>query len=144
MEIALKRDEIIRLYLKVFIPINEICNEIIKIKNEEEKRETLEYHMNRWETIAGEYYYTRDNHTGKFSYVFDNTKYVIKPDHRMNFYKLTGVSYQVIELIHELIRILHENSWDFEIDDKADWLKYDDALYSELSKRIMDEMRNLN
>lgn len=143
MEIALKRDEIIRLYLKVFIPINEICNEIIKIKNEEEKRETLEYHMNRWETIAGEYYYTRDNHTGKFSYVFDNTKYVIKPDHRMNFYKLTGVSYQVIELIHELIRILHENSWDFEIDDKADWLKYDDALYSELSKRIMDEMRCL-
>jgi len=143
MEIALKRDEIIRLYLKVFIPINEICNEIIKIKNEEEKRETLEYHMNRWETIAGEYYYTRDNHIGKFSYVFDNTKYVIKPDHRMNFYKLTGVSYQVIELIHELIRILHENSWDFEIDDKADWLKYDDALYSELSKRIMDEMRCL-
>lgn len=143
MEIALKRDEIIRLYLKVFIPINEICNEIIKIKNEEEKRETLEYHMNRWETIAGEYYYTRDNHTGKFSYVFDNTKYVIKPDHRMNFYKLTGVSYQVIELIHELIRILHENSWDFEIDDKADWLKYDDALYSELSKRIMIEMRCL-
>src|SRR6056300_345827 len=121
MEIALKRDEIIRLYLKVFIPINEICNEIIKIKNEEEKRETLEYHMNRWETIAGEYYYTRDNHIGKFSYVFDNTKYVIKPDHRTNFYKLTGVSYQVIELIHELIRILHENSWDFEIDDKADW-----------------------
>ena len=143
MEIALKRDEIIRLYLKVFIPINEICNEIIKIKNEEEKRETLEYHMNRWETIAGEYYYTRDNHTGKFSYVFDNTKYVIKPDHRTNFYKLTGVSYQVIELIHELIRILHENSWDFEIDDKADWLKYDDALYNELSKRIMDKMRCL-
>jgi len=143
MEIALKRDEIIRLYLKAFIPINEICNEIIKIKNEEEKRETLEYHMNRWETIAGEYYYTRDNHTGKFSYVFDNTKYVIKPDHRTNFYKLTGVSYQVIELIHELIRILHENSWDFEIDDKADWLKYDDALYSELSKRIMIEMRCL-
>ena len=143
MEIALKRDEIIRLYLKVFIPINEICNEIIKIKNEEEKRETLEYHMDRWETIVGEYYYTRDNHTGKFSYVFDNTKYVIKPDHRVNFYKLTGVSYQVIELIHELIRILHENSWDFEIDDKADWLKYDDALYSELSKRIMIEMRCL-
>jgi len=143
METALKRDEIIKLYLRVFLPINEICNKIIKIKNEEEKKETLEYHVKRWETIAGEHYLTRDNHYGKFSYVFDDTKYIIKTDHRLGFYQMTGISYQVIELIHELLRINHENSWDFEIDDKSDWLKHDDALYSELSKRIMDEMRSL-
>jgi hypothetical protein len=143
METALKRDEIIKLYLRVFLPINEICNKIIKIKNEEEKKETLEYHVKRWETIAGEHYLTRDNHYGKFSYVFDDTKYIIKTDHRLGFYQMTGISYQVIELIHELLRINHENSWDFEIDDKSDWLKHDDTLYSELSKRIMDEMRSL-
>ena len=143
MEVSLKRDETILLYLKVFIPIPEICNKIIKIKNEDEKRDTLKYHSDRWENIVGEYYYTRDNHTGKFSYIFDNINYVIKPDHRRQFYNLTGVSYQIVELIHELIRILHEDSWDFEIDEKKDWLSYDDSLYSELSKKIMIEMRKI-
>ena len=143
MEYSLKRDETILLYLKVFIPIPEICNKIIILKNEGEKRDTLKYHSDRWENIVGEYYYTRDNHTGKFSYIFDNINYVIKPDHRRQFYNLTGVSYQIVELIHELIRILHEDSWDFEIDEKKDWLSYDDSLYSELSKKIMIEMRKI-
>lgn len=143
MEHSLNKDGYIQLYLKVFIPIPEICNKIINLKNNMENEDTLEYHMGRWETIAGEYYYTRDNHTGKFSYIFDNINYVIKPDHRRQFYNLTGVSYQIVELMHELIRILHEDSWDFEIDDKKEWLKYDDELYSELSKRIMNKMNSL-
>ena len=104
MEVALKRDELIRLYLKVFIPIPEICNSIIKLKNDKEDKETLEYHMGIWETIAGEHYYTRDNHYGKYSYIFDTKKYVVKPDHRIHFYQMTGISYQVRELIYELIR----------------------------------------
>lgn len=141
MEYALRRDECIRLYLKVFIPIPEICNKIIRLKNDKEYEETLKYYNDRWETIAGEHYFTRDNHYGKFSQVFDEYKYIVKRDHRLNFYQMTGISYQVVELIYELIRILHENSWDFEIDEKKDWLRYDDALYSELSKRIMIEMR---
>jgi len=143
MEYSLKKDESIRLYLKKFIPIPEICNKIIKLKNYMEHEDTLEYYINRWETIAGEHYYTRDNHYGKFSQVHDGSNYIIKPDHRLGFYQMTGISYQVIELIYELIRINHENSWDFEIDDKKDWLKYDDELYSELSKRIMNKMNSL-
>lgn len=137
MEISLKKDEQIRLYLKYFIPIPEICSYIIGLKNDSEKAEALEYHKKRWEIIAGEHYYTRDNHNGKFSYILDSKDYIIKPDHRMGFYLMTGVSYQVWELLYELIRIKHEQSWDFEIDDKEDWLKCDDKLYSELSKRIM-------
>ena len=143
MEYSLKNDEKIRLYLKVFIPIPEICNKIIKLKNDKEYEETLKYYNDRWETIAGEHYFTRDNHYGKFSQVFDEYKYIVKRDHRMNFYQMTGISYQVVELIYELIRINHENSWDFEIDEKKDWLRHDDALYSELSKRIMIEMRRI-
>jgi len=141
MEYSLNRDEYIRLYLKVFIPTPEICNKIIKMKNKSENEDTLKYHMDRFENIVGEYYYTRDTHTGKFSYVHDGLNYIVKKDHRRQFYNLTGISYQIVELIHELIRILHENSWDFEIDEKKDWLRYDDSLYSELSKRIMIEMR---
>ncbi len=146
MEIALNRDECIRLYLKVFIPIPEICNKIIKIKNDSENKETLKYHIDRWESIAGEHYYTRDTHYGKFSYIHDNEKYIIKRDHRIYFYQMTGISYQVLELIYELIRILNENSYDedFEnmllLEDKKRWLRNDDALYSLLSKKIMIEM----
>lgn len=143
MEYSLNKDGYIRLYLKVFIPIPEICNKIINLKNNMEDEDTLEYHMGRWENIAGEHYYTRDNHYGKFSQVHDGSNYIIKPDHRLGFYKMTGISYQVIELIYELIRINHENSWDFEIDGKKDWLRYDDKLYSELSKRIMNKMNSL-
>ena len=43
-----------------------------------EIEEAFDYHMNRWETIAGEYYYTRDTHTGKFSYVHDGLNYIVK------------------------------------------------------------------
>tara|TARA_B100000900_G_scaffold394677_1_gene392309 strand:- start:1025 stop:1459 length:435 start_codon:yes stop_codon:yes gene_type:complete len=140
MEIALKRDERIRLYLKELIPIPGICNKIIKIKNSKEDKDALDYHIKRWESIAGEHYYTRDNHYGKFSYIHDGKNYIIKRDHRLDFYQMTGISYQVLELIYELIRILNENSWDFGMVDKKNWLKHDDLLYSELSRRIMIEM----
>ena len=143
MEVSLKKDEFIRLYLKVFLPIPEICNKIIKLKNDIENEEIFDYHMNRWETIAGEHYYTRDNHSGKFSQVLDGSNYIVKRDHRLGFYQMTGVSYQIVDLIHELIRINHENAWDFQIDDKKYWIKYDDELYSNLSNKIMIEMRRI-
>jgi len=143
MEVSLTKDETICLYLKYFIPIPEICYKIIKIKNDNESDETYNYHLDRWIKLAGEHYYTRDNHFDKFSYVLDSEEYIIKPDHRMNFYKMTGISYQVLELIYELIRINNEKSWDFEIDDKIDWIKHDDKLYNELSKRIMNKMNKM-
>ena len=143
MEYSLRRDECIRLYLKVFIPIPEICNKIILLKNSKESEETLKYHIDRWVNIAGEHHYTRDNHGGKYSYIFDNHKYIIKIDHKLDFYQLTGISYQVVELIYALIRINHENAWDFDFVDKKEWLREDDVLYSELSKRIMTEMRRI-
>ena len=143
MEFALKNDERIRLYLKELIPIPEICNKIIKLKNSKEYEDSLDYHMNRWESIAGEHYYTRDTHYGKFSYIHDEEKYIVKRDHRIYFYQMTGISYQVLELIYELIRIRNENSWDFEMINKKDWLKHDDELYSLLSKKIMFEMRRI-
>lgn len=144
MEYSLKKDEYIRLYLKYFIPIPEICNKIIVLKNTIENKDTLDYHIDIYDNIIGEYYYTRDNHTGKFSYVHDSSKYIVKPDHRINFYQMTGISYQIVDLIHELISINHEKAWDFQIDDKKYWLKYDDELYSNLSNKIMLLMRKLN
>ena len=139
----LSSNDYILLYLKKFIHEISICKKIIYIKNNNEKKEILNYYNDRWENIAGEHFFTRDNHYQKFSYILDQNKYIIKPDHRLNFFYKTGISYQVLELIYELIRINNEKTWDFNymrIEDKKDWLNHDDKLYSILSKKIMIEM----
>ena len=112
--------------------INEpgICEKIVEIKDEEEKKDALKYHYERWENIAGSHYILHDTHTGKFSIIHDETNYIVKKDHKPIFYNITGVSYQVVELLHELIRIYNK-----------EWLQYDDMLYSKLADLIMDEYK---
>jgi len=139
----LKSDEYTLLYLKKFISEISLCKKIINIKKNSENREILNYHFDRWENIAGEHFNTKNNHYQKFSYILDSEKYIIKPDHRLKFFHMTGISYQVLELIYELIHIKNEKSWDFKYmknEDKDEWLKEDDKLYSILSKKIMIEM----
>tara|TARA_B110000285_G_scaffold219817_1_gene270823 strand:+ start:13 stop:423 length:411 start_codon:yes stop_codon:yes gene_type:complete len=106
---------------------------ILDKKNNIEKIETLNYHINRWNNISGHFYKVRDTNYNKYSYIFHKPtgiEYIIKKDHILDFYKNTGLSYQCIELIHELIKIS---------DDKK-WLKEDDKKYSILSTKIMNEM----
>ena len=112
--------------------INEpgICEKIVEIKDEEEKKDALKYHYERWENIAGSHYILHDTHIGKFSIIHDENNYIVKKDHKPIFYNITGVSYQVVELIHELIRIFNK-----------EWLQYDDMLYSKLADLIMDEYK---
>ena len=112
--------------------INEpgICEKIVEIKDEEEKKDALKYHYERWENIAGSHYILHDTHVGKFSIIHDENNYIVKKDHKPTFYNITGISYQVVELIHELIRIFNK-----------EWLQYDDMLYSKLADLIMDEYR---
>lgn len=122
------------------IPIQPICENILYYKSEKENSETLNYYTERWENIAGEYFHLIDNHTGKFSFIHDSTNYIIKDDYRLTFYQITGISYQIICLLHELIKLKNEK---FITQDEGYeyWLKYDDNLYSLLSKKIMDSMR---
>ena len=112
--------------------INEpgICEKIVEIKDEEEKKDALKYHYERWENIAGSHYHLHDTHVGKFSIIHDENNYIVKKDHKPIFYNITGISYQVVELIHELIRIYNK-----------EWLQYDDMLYSKLADLIMDEYK---
>ena len=86
--------------------------------------------------------------------IINSDDYVIKKDHKPIFYNLTGISYQVVELIHELIKIKNENKEIFSNGvtiniplpyiEYKDWLKHDDKLYSILSKKIMFEMKKNN
>ena len=135
----------ILMYLLTFIPEISICKNILKHKKDLENIDIMEYHMERWENIAGEHYHMHDNHIDKFSYILDITNYIVKVDMSPKFFNLTGISYQVVELVHELIKLKNEyrlHDIRYNSDSYITMLKQDDRLYSFLSKKIMDAMKN--
>ena len=141
-ELSLNNDENINMMLSRIIPISEIRKDIIKKKKELEREDILDYYNERWENIIGYYFVTRDTKVGKFSYIVDGIKYIIKPDHRLEFFKRTGISYQIIELLHELILL---KSDDYIIDniDYEYWLDHDDTLYAKMGEMIMNKMKKI-
>ena len=129
----LNSDEFVLACLKRKISETSICKKILKLKKIMEKKEIDEYYSERWENIAGSHYILHDTHLGKFSHIWDETSYIIKKDHKSLFYDRTGISYQIIELLHELIKKNHDK----------EWLKHDDKLYSILANKIMIEMNKI-
>jgi hypothetical protein len=142
-EISLTNDENINMILSRYIPIPEIRKDIINKKKELESDETLEYYNEIWKNIIGYYFVTRDTKVGKFSQILDGKKYIIKPDHRLEFFERTGLSYQIIELLHELILLKSDDSIIDNIDYEY-WLDHDDILYGKMSKMIMIEMKKFD
>tara|TARA_Y100000287_G_C14229893_1_gene361234 strand:- start:1760 stop:2197 length:438 start_codon:yes stop_codon:yes gene_type:complete len=139
----LSSDEKILLLLKELLNHNtEICKIILKQKKTIESNEIRNYYSNRYEKIAKEHYYLHANHTGKFSYIHDRHIYVLKKDFKLDYYNYTGISYQIIELIHELIKLKNEKYLTKD-EGYEYWLNYDDNLYSLLSKKIMKKMKNI-
>ena len=57
MEIALTNDEEIIMILSRKIYIPEIVYKIIQWKHKLEDKNTLNYHIERWETISSKYFY---------------------------------------------------------------------------------------
>lgn len=119
------------------IDIAEYIVKTLEKIEEIEKKETLEYHIDRWENIAGSYFEVINNNYNKFSYVLTTSigrEYHIKKDHITKFFNITGVSYQIVELVHELIKRSHDEQW----------LLHDDEMYSKLADNIMLEMNKYN
>lgn len=134
-------DEEILLLLKELLNHNiEICQKILKQKKEKEMNETNSYYLDRYEKIAKEHYYMHDNHVGKFSYIHDRHIYVLKKDFKLDYYKYTGISYQIIELIHELIKLKNEK-YITKDEGYEYWLNHDDELYSFLAEEITQKMK---
>ena len=134
----LTKDESTLLILKEVLHHNtDVCKLIIHKKNTIEAKETMDYYYDRWENIAGSHYRLHDTHDGKFSYIFNDMEYIVKKDHKPFFYNLTGISYQVVELIHQLIKLkndeLIENTF---ITDYKEWIEHDDKLFSFLADKI--------
>ena len=141
----LTKDESILLILKELLHHNvDVCKLIIHKKNTIENKETMDYYYDRWENIAGSHYRLHDTHGGKFSYIFNDMEYIVKKDHLPIFYNRTGISYQLIELLHELIKLNRVDSVNSRIEDYKEWIEHDDKLFSFLADKIRIAMNETN
>ena len=140
----LTKDESTLLILKEVLHHNtDVCKLIIHKKNTIEMKEIMEYHYDRWENIAGSHYRLRDTDQDKYSLICDYSTFIVKKDHLPIFYNLTGISYQVVDLIHLLIklhRVDREDTQETFIWNYKYWLERDDKLYSVLTNKIMRAM----
>tara|TARA_Y100001958_G_C21212221_1_gene537838 strand:+ start:510 stop:941 length:432 start_codon:yes stop_codon:yes gene_type:complete len=115
------------------VDIAEYIVKTLEQMKDNERKETLEYHIDKWNNIAGSFFEVVNSNYNKFSYVLTTSKgreYHIKKDHITKFFNITGISYQIVELVQELIKRSHD----------TEWLLHDDEMYSKLADKLMIEM----
>ena len=151
------KNEIIYLLLREKIPIKEIIHKILDEKEKIERKEALEYHIDMWGLISSKYLrsFERSPYTmtyNYYSYVLDGGKsYKYEKDRNCEFYDYTGISYQCRDL---LLTTIKDESIDFDEDiniriinkrildkQKMEWMKYNDNIYSILSKKIQSAFK---
>ena len=142
------KDVYIYLLLSTKIYEPNIINKIINKTKEIEDKETLQYHTERWETIAGSYFKCTERlpFTGSciiYSYVFNGEENIYERDRILDYYKETGVSFQIRGLLLDIIKnelLTWSETCDKYVDNLSDESKgmreEDDRLYSPLSKLI--------
>jgi len=162
MIITLSNNDRIIYYLSYFIDEPNICKNIVDLKTEMEEKEAFDYHFERWETIAGTYYksfeYNQWRERTPYSYVVDSNRYIAKKDRRLDYYLETGISFQVRDLLLDILSNSKEflsdpilgyiEKFRFTIDetsilnkDVKEWRKEDDQIYSILAQKIMDTFK---
>ena len=144
MEYGLTSYEHIYGILRIFINEPSICKNIMNHKKQLEDTEIVEFHSKRLKDISGSHFMLRDSYEGNLS-AAQILADIVKPDHLFTFYNLTGISYQVVDFIHELIKLKNPDSLEntFIVDYK-EWLHDDDTLFSKLSKKIMLRMKGIS
>tara|TARA_B110001452_G_C15149440_1_gene400062 strand:+ start:342 stop:800 length:459 start_codon:yes stop_codon:yes gene_type:complete len=149
MNYPLTTNQEILLSLSRVIPINELRYKIVAYKNQIEKKEALEYHSERWETISSGYFRATEVQYGFnglhgelhiSSWIADDNNWVATKDHNLDFYNETGFSYQVRNLLMNLLSCpvsLSDNILNCSL---YEWRKYDDKLYGFLSRMIKEKL----
>jgi hypothetical protein len=137
----------IYLLLREKIPIREIINQILDEKEKIERRESLEYHIERWETISSKYFHGIQGRIPEiftkkynyYSYILDGGEsYRYEKDRYPEFYDYTGISYQCRNLLLSVITDGELDMFPSTLDEKKmHWTRYNDRIYSELSRKIM-------
>lgn len=123
--------------------INEpfICKYILKIKDQEEKKDSQQYHCELTSLLMCIYYNCKEY--PRYSYVLDSEKFIYKCDKKPEFYFLTGISFQSREILLDTIK-----------NELLDWIppvthlseedrKVKDQEFGKLSQLIMDDMGKL-
>ena len=132
-----------------YIPIVQICNIIIDMKNTSENKETLQYHMDRWDSIALKYIKAGErnelsHHSMRFAWVSD----YYKLDDCLDFFKETGISYQIRFLVLDILKIqgggvdwLDDNLLDQDLKKYRDCT---DVLYSYITNELIKLFDKVN
>ena len=143
------RDIQIYLILSLKLPEKEIILKILKMIKEQEKKEILDYHYERWETIAGSFFGSIERWPSgdphPYSFVVDGKKYIYEKDRNMAYFNETGVSYQCRELLLATIKnealewsetFRCEKDIDNLTGESKEWREINDKMYGVLSKLI--------
>ena len=144
MEYGLTSYEQIYGILRIFINEPSICKYIMDQKKQLEDTEILEFHSKRWKDISSSYFMLRDSYEFRIAEA-QRLADIVKPDHIFTFYNLTGISHQVVDFIHDLIKLKNPDALEntFIVDYKK-WLDDDDTLFANLSKQIMLQMKAIS
>ena len=143
MKYSLTNDESITEILLCVIPVIEICEEIVHLKNDSEKADALEYHIEAWDRIAGAYFRSIEKNYPTYSYVgcqnSSGPVFIAYPDNIRDFYDVTGCPYQVRETVLQQIEELY--SMDKAIGNAKVWFYEDDKQLSILTDKILQKMK---
>ena len=143
MKYSLTNDENIIDVLFNIIPVIEICEKIVHLKNDSEKADALKYHIESWDRIAGAYFKSIEKRYPTYSYVgwqaFSGPVFIALPDNISDFYDVTGCPYQVRETILHQIEALY--LMDKAIGDAKVWFYEDDKKLSILTDKILQKMK---
>jgi hypothetical protein len=144
---VLNKEELQIVLFKI-IPDTDLCVKIINLKDKIEKEDTLEYHIERYDTIYNKYKssFQYDSLGSKtfYSYIIDETQYFSNKDRYLDFYNETGISYQVKSLLLDILNspttdknLIHNDGFSL-TDEKI--RNYNDKLFSTLAQGIMKKM----
>ena len=139
MEIDLTTNQ--KIYLLLLNKINEpyLCHYIISLKDNIEKVDAYNYHYEKWKDIVLSYFQCLETRYPTYSYVLNGEIFNANIDKNLEYFKKTGISYQVRELVMSLIKEYRDD--DITEEEKKLWRKEDDILYGKLSKKIQDKMK---
>ena len=121
------------------IKINEISGKILFFKNKIEEKDIQIYYNGLYENIVGSYFKCLEDRYPTYSYVLNDSQYIEKKDKNDIFFKKTGISYQVRDLVMNLISEYKDDK--ITEDEKKEWRKEDDLKYSKLAEKIHKVMK---
>ena len=143
MKYSLTNDESIIDVLFNIIPVIEICDKIVHLKNDSEKADALKYHIEAWDRIAGAYFKSIEKRYPTYSYVgwkaFSGPVFIALPDNIRDFYDVTGCPYQVRDTLLKQIEELY--SMEKAIGNAKVWFYEDDKQLSILTDKILQKMK---